>query len=521
MAAAKRLELKPRGMVTDQPDHTVAPENYTGGTNIMFRNGRASRCGGWASVWQDSNPFPGDNPQHLLYAPHQGTAYWAIMGDNEVFITEGVNHSVVTPAGGLNVTEANQWTASQLNDLAVFNNSLDPPFFWSGDPITQCETLPDFPANTTCTALRPYKFHLVALGIDGPAGIDNNYLLWSDAAAPLTVPQSWTIETGSQAGDNVLGDEPGALVDGLSLRDDFIIYKKYSTYIMTFVGGLEVMAFRKFEAGTGIMNRNCVVEHGGFHYVLADGDVVKHDGQTQISIADKRVREFIFTLMDANLHRAAFLALNPVEKEIWVCIPTGGVIEARSAAVYSIDSDTWSFRDVPTIGHATHGTIAIGVDPPAPQDWDTMPGFWNFQNRRWNQNTTTLGDAVQGFVMAQPGGAKVFQLDADVQIDGETLAARLEWLTSDLGQPGIVKTVQKIWPLITASNGAVFQIRVGGQMTPQDGIAFETRTFTVGTDEWVDVIVVGKYISIQIETDQDTLWDLDGFGIQFSERARF
>ena len=52
------------------------------------------------------------------------------------------------------------------------------------------------------------------------------------------------------------------IVDGLSLRDTFIIYKQASVWRMDYVGGTYVMRFSKVLGTSGAMNRNCVGRGG-------------------------------------------------------------------------------------------------------------------------------------------------------------------------------------------------------------------------------------------------------------------
>ncbi len=519
----QRILLQPRGIVPDQPGHFVGPESWTGGENVSFRAARIQRVGGLKSVWQDASPFL-DDPQHLLYSPNDGVAYWVMCSNDKMSVTDGVTHTAITPAGGLASVDYNQWVSSQLNGLGVFTNGADMPIYWGGNTVQACETLPDWPVDTVCYSLRPCKFFLIGMNIDGPSGLLNDYLVWSDAAAPGQVPQSWTAGTDSQAGDNVLGDETGPILDGLALRDDFIIYKRHATYIMTYVGGAEVMAFRKLWTGVGLLTKNCVAELNGFHYMLADGDIMVHDGQTIRSIADDRIRETLFTLMDNANFQNSYVVANPTNNEVYFCIPTGGIPEARYALIYHVDSDVWGTREIPSCPHGAHGIVPTDATAAEEPTWEEIDTFWQYTNRKWNETSQTIGTVNDGVLWAQPdgyNGANVLMLDADVQANGLTVDSLIAKDSFDMGSPGQVKIIRKIWPRITAPNGAVFTIRVGGQVELGDGIALSSRTFTVGQDDWADFTVMGKYISLQISTEQDIVWQLTGVEIEFELRGRF
>jgi len=518
MGQKARELYRPTSINADLPDEYIPPDQYTNGENIIFRNARLNRAGGLESVWQDVNPF-GFAPIHLLYAPYQGTGYWIMCTEDKVQLTDGVTHTGITPAGGLQAVGYNEWTSAELNGLPVLNNGRDAPIYWDGNTANPCAPLPDFPASTVCYSLRPFKFHLIAMNIDGPGGLDDTLLLWSDAAAPGQVPQSWTAATDSEAGNNVLGDETGPIIDGLALREDFIIYKQRSVYVMAYVGGLEVMSFRKLFTNRGIFSRNCVAEHQGFHYVLGDGDLYVHDGQTMKSIADNRIRETLFALIDPVHYLNSYVVVNKDQNEVYFCVPSGGLPEPRTAVVYDIDTDSWGLRDIPSCTHAASGIVNVAAIPPTVLEWDDASDPWLSYNRRWNESSQTLGTVNDGVLFAQPSGyngPNVLFLDADVLSNGLTVDARIDWLTKDLGTPGVVKLVRKVWPRFSnVASGDEFTIKVGGQIELGDAIAFQEYTFTIGESNSVDVTVPGKFISIQIESAIDRVWTLTGFGIEY------
>ena len=121
MGAKHREEITPRGINLDEPDEFVADDEFSGGENVTFRSSLINRAGGFKSIWQDVNPLPLD-PDHLLYAPFQGTAYWLMMQNNgDVFVTDGTTHTDISPAGGIPANDPNAWTSGELNGLAVLN----------------------------------------------------------------------------------------------------------------------------------------------------------------------------------------------------------------------------------------------------------------------------------------------------------------------------------------------------------------------------------------------------------------
>ena len=86
-----------------------------------------------------------------------------------------------------------------------------------------------------------------------------------------------------------------AIVDGLQLGTNFVIYSSTEAMLMEFVGGTFIFNFRKLFSDEGIINQNCVVEADGKHYVFGTHDIYMHDGTTKQSICDERVHVSLST----------------------------------------------------------------------------------------------------------------------------------------------------------------------------------------------------------------------------------
>jgi hypothetical protein len=110
------------------------------------------------------------------------------------------------------------------------------------------------------------------------------------SADPGSLPQSWTPAPDHDAGDVLLADTAGKIVDGLPLRDVFVVYKEFSTYTISYVAGQYVFSARKLFLTSGIQSNNCITEINGEHWVLTSNDVIKHDGQNYQSVVSNKVR---------------------------------------------------------------------------------------------------------------------------------------------------------------------------------------------------------------------------------------
>jgi hypothetical protein len=75
--------------------------------------------------------------------------------------------------------------------------------------------------------------------------------------------------------------------------------------------------------------------------------------------------------------------------------------------------------------------------------------------------------------------------------------------------------ILKVRPIVEASNGTVFTVRLGSQKKIGDAVTEDSYTFTFGTDDEVSTRTQGKYITWEVETEADVSWRLHGIEFQF------
>ena len=117
-----------------------------------------------------------------------------------------------------------------------------------------------------------------------------NKVRWGDTAEDFNFPSTWTAAATNDAGAVTIGDEADEIIDGLALKESFIIYKGNSTWIANYIGGNLVFSFKKLFNDTGILTRNCVQEFEGKHFVVTQGDVIVHNGVSKQSVATNAVK---------------------------------------------------------------------------------------------------------------------------------------------------------------------------------------------------------------------------------------
>ena len=176
----------------------------------------------------------------------------------------------------------------------------------------------------------------------------------------------------------------GEIVDAAQLGNAFILYSNSETWQMTADGSSDVYAYRKLPFNAGAISTNCVVEVNNRHYVFGSTDIWMHDGLTMESIADKRVRKFIFKSMNAKQSGKFFTSYNPTLNTISFNFVSGDQFVSftgsgcNRAAVYSVSNGTWTFDDTPLVFAAGYSKTSLQALTwgTVTATWETMGGSW-------------------------------------------------------------------------------------------------------------------------------------------------
>jgi hypothetical protein len=85
-------------------------------------------------------------------------------------------------------------------------------------------------------------------------------------------------------------------------------------------------------------------------------------------------------------------------------------------------------------------------------------------------------------------------------------------------EPGTIKFVTGIWPLLRGTPGSVVKIYVGGQMTTEEPIKWEgPYQAIVGETEFLDFTVSGRYISLRFESEAQPPWELVSYDLELTQ----
>ncbi len=509
----EQISLLPAGFNKDLPPEKAPDDVWNDARNVLFNDGFAANAPGWLSA---PVVLPG-KPLYLLPYFTPLVYWWLVAGNNDagtagfLAVTDGTNTFDITPVGGLSVTAAGDWTGGVLNGVPFVNNGIDAPVWWDGVTVNPATTLPDWPANTTCKALRPFKFHLLAMNITDPSGTFGDLVLHSDAADPGTIPQSWTPDPSNQAGSFSIGAIPGELLDGWTLRDSFVVYKQSSSALITFAGGRFIFGQRGMFVETGILARNCARELFGQHYTITDGDIVRHNGQEVVSLVDGQLREWLFSQIDATSFEGAHVAIDHGNKQVWFNFPKVGSSYCDLSLVWDLTSQRMGVVEYAPFAYMSRGILGdLGGDnsfDAATGTFDAAQGI--FDRQQFNPTSDQLifcrfeEKQLNYLVGAQRNGAESTCL--------------LQLLSKDLGQGTAYKTVDKLW--VNAEGNSfdlqdVISVRFGAQESSSDPIRW-SPVQSLYRNKSASYGISGRLISIELQIRQRDAWRINGLDLDY------
>lgn len=487
---------------------------WTDAQNIRFLDGYAHQSYGHGEVYNS----PSIIPYHVLPVTIGTQRYWVYAGTGKAYcttITSGsAIHTDITKAATTYTGGVNAWTSALLGGVPIINNGVDAPQMWSLNPAAKMTDLSNWPAATTCKALRSFKQFLIAMNVT-VSGVNYPFLVqWSHPADPGAVPSSWDVTDATKdAGKFDLAQGYDPIVDGLQLGDSFMVYKEASVWRLDFIGGTYIFKNTRVRGLSGALNRNCVVEVDGFHFVLTTSDVVVHDGQVETSVLDKQSRRFLFQNMDVDNAGSAFVFKNPFLNEVFVCYASIGSTVPDKALVWNYIDKTVGFRDIPNLYHANYGPIDNGLTG----NWSQDSSPWGSDLTSWNGPDFAPSSAR---VLMCSSSQKLYMLDASSSFDGTIPSAYLERRGLSLGDHDIMKTVLSIRPKITGNAGESVLVKVGSSDDPfADPVYDAAMTHIIGSTFKNDCRVTGRYIAIRFETGTAYQWRLDSYGIEVKARG--
>ena len=298
----------------------------------------------------------------------------------------------------------------------------------------------------------------------------------------------------------------GDLVDGLTLRDNFMLYSQRGISVLSFVGGELIWARAVLSTSYGLLAKNCVVESKGYHYFLSDGDILKTDGNSIVSLLHNQMQTQLVNNIDPINYMNSFAFSNPVTEEIWFCIPQVNHVLPNIAFVINTQDDLVSMRSIPD----TTTGINFGPNLQTPILWSNVLGSWNENAKKWAYDPTSIFSRT--IVATNNVNSAIVSLELDDTTT--TQDTILERLSFPLEGQEVVTTTQSVFPHIVSQVPVL--IRLGSQQFVGDAVTWkEPVLFDPNTMRKVDIRTTGKLLSWRISSTGTLPFTLTGLDIQY------
>lgn len=538
MAILPVRDLGKVGAITDLSPYNLPLSAFSRAVNVRFDEGKVRR----SPVFRTVLSSIGFNPRFTFgIVPSSGFDTALVVSDDYV-VKEYANGALTDRSGSISASsDPRPFTGTTLSDVVYINRPDRVPVF--RDPAgTNFADLTNWPSTYRAVSIRSFGSQLIALNITEGGNSFPNRVRFSNFALANSVPDSWDeTDTTKSAGFNDLVEMDTAIVDGMSLGSNFIIYSSTDVFLMEFVGGTFLFNFRKLFTDSGLINQNCVVEVEGKHFCFDNADIYMHDGTTRKSICDERVKNFIFQGLNALKKNRCFVHHDPNLNEIYFCYVSGDELigfpnaeRCNRAAVYNYRKDTWSFVDLPNVSSATVmnlntvTTYAGSTGLP----YDTTGGSYYDQEDSFNRHVVFVGedlaadgissDKIYGLDLSDEGSI-AFPLDIEATKGAvfERVGIDLDQASRGVGVRGY-KVLTRIYPQAQTNNtNKLLTLEFGASDTPSTAPTFSAPvSYNTETDHKIDSRAAGRYLSYRVTIPDTKDFEFSGFDFEVTATGR-
>lgn len=496
----KREPLALHSTVSDLLPSEAPASAWNVSRNVAFRNAEAFRVSGDQRIFPDIT----DPVAAMVFCRVLGIGYWIIATETEVLAHDGSSTYDITPLDWTPTGRAlgvDTYTTCIANGLPVLNVSSREPYYWDGNTYEPMKHLPGWPDGRTCQAMRAHKNFLFAIGMLDTGG---NEVLWSDAAGPGEIPQTWDPQPDNLAGSVVLAPLFDPCLDGLTMRDEFFVYKRQSIWAASFVGGQFVFAFREVFnehglAATGAITRGPDDQH---LFVAAIGDVYLTDGTRVASILDGREQRAFYADFTSELNPVLCATTLQREKLALVIYPRRGDTAATQALLYDFTSGDIGFRDMPYTLCAEAGAILEDVGDQntwegAAEEWNNSVGTWNAKISAQSNDDVMIGTSSGVFCISSQA----------LDFAAGPVQALLSKTGLAFGDPSALKMVRSVWPRVVGRKGDTLTFRLMGQETIDGPVMVGApQTYVIGETQKLDAFMTGRWLGIEVTSTGGAPW---------------
>lgn len=233
------------------------------------------------------------------------------------------------------------------------------------------------PVQVRCRVIRAFGDFLVAGALYEQDQTDTSITIRSlpgvvrasDVAPPGSVPNNWNpFAAGVSTAEEFVVSDTNAVVDMCEMQGNLYVYTNDNISVLRRTGNPQVpLSISPVTDSYGCQTTNAVLEFEGKQIVVGSRDVYLFSGNPSgiQSVADGRVRKYLFNNMTPIGPDRLFLLDNKQREEIWICYPTRNSVTADcdEALIWSYRNMTWTRRTLRGVVAGSTGPIPGGGLP--------------------------------------------------------------------------------------------------------------------------------------------------------------
>ena len=511
-----------QGVLTDPDPYDLPDTAWSFGLNVRFRNGKVTS----GPVFRNVSALGTSDPRYSFAAPPTNGLDQLFTGylNGKVYKFNGTETDY-TLAGYTTATTEATWSSTSLATILYVNRADRAPWYLrtSDTAFQNLGVTSGAPTNWdsthTCQLLRTCGGALVALNVTKGATAYPTMVKTSSIPLSGAIPASWDYtQPNTLATENILAEMSTSITDAQSLGPTLVIYGLQEAWMMQADGSTFVYNYRKLPFQKGSLNANCSVEIDGKHYVFGVDDIWMHDGNTEVSVADKKTRDFIFSSINLSKRNRCFVLHNPQLKELQFNYISGdrGVVFLgapdgcnRSATLNYADM-TWTFDDQPLVFSASNANLSITQTyATTSATYATTGGSYLDQEDGFKRtpvyvgvgnSTYNLSTSLYALDLFGPGSTVAFPVDTNATAPRymERDGIDLDSLNADLRGYKVVSSVYPQGRLGTGAPPIMFSMGAADYFTTVP-VFSDYQPYDGNTNYKLDFNIAGRWLSMRIK----------------------
>lgn len=494
---------------------SLPPNAMTDARNVLFRLGsihKVLKRGLFLDL-----PI---EPYFVMDASNPVESLFVAAGLAKVYgFTGSASADITRVSGDYSGGAKNFWTGGVFNGIPFLNNGVDLPQSWNPPSLSQpLVDMPAFPSTVRVKALRQFKNFIVGLDVTDGSTRFPRRVKWSHSAQS-GLPTSWdSTDPTLDAGETDLPEGVDRLLDCLVLGDTNVIYCEDSIWAMRFVGPPFIFSFNSVFTQLGAIGVGCATVFERGHAVFARDDIVIHDLASVRSIADNRIRDWVFKNMNQDHSDTCRVVSRSAHSEVWFMFPYQTSSLPNIAAVWRWPDDTWSIVDIPQTQSATRVSVAYAPD----EAWDADAGTWDADATLWDTGTTSrnvgeiligsLTDTSVHLISDEPNGLE-FYLNGQ-SVGYNAYFERDYWCHIPNGDRRTVKLLLSLTIHGDIDPSLAFTVFIGTRMLQSDPINFSPPLTYFMNQDFLEFTVSARFFTIHVASQATTAWRIDGIDIE-------